>query len=85
MRTTISIDDSLLEIAKSRAKKLGLTLGEYIETTIRGDIARRSDDGQGPPIPVFDGKTGFVPGVIWTSNAEMQKFLDKDLPIEQLR
>ena len=85
MRTTVAIDDSLLSLARKQARTRGLTLGQYLEAMIREDLARPRMNGVGPPIPVYDGETGPLPGVFITSNADLQEFQDRGLPIEKLR
>ena len=41
MRTTISIDDDVLQTAKQRASDEGRTLGELITEALRERLARR--------------------------------------------
>lgn len=85
MRTTVSINDSLLGKAKQRARERGLTLGQYLEDAIRNDLARPKQNGPRPTVPVFSGTGGLNPRIDPTSNASMQEFLDEGLPFEKLR
>ncbi len=63
MRTTIAIDDRLLEAAKRIAQQRGITLGGVIEEALRRDLADRSTPSPGPPVPIFRGGSGLKPGV----------------------
>lgn len=86
MRTTIAIDDELLVTAKERGRRLGLTLGQYIERALRHAAAHDLERGDvPPPISVFTGRLGVRPGVDLSSNRSIQEFLDEGLPIEKLR
>jgi len=85
MRTTVNIHDELLETAKRQARERGLTLGALIEAAIQRELAVHDEPVERIPIPVFDGKTGPMPGVNLNSNRELQEFLDEGLPFEKLR
>lgn len=85
MRTTVSINDSLLDKAKRRARERGLTLGQYLEDAIRNDLARPKQDRPVPPFPIMGGQGGMNPRIDPTSNASMQDFLDEGVPFEKLR
>lgn len=84
MRTTIAIDDHLLEEAKERARQNGTTLGRLIEDAVRRELNRR-DPGEAPPIPVFTGGGGFNPNIDLSSNRAIQEFLDEGMAPEKLR
>jgi len=84
MRTTVAIDDELLEQAKDRARSDGCTLGQLIEGALRRDLARQPA-GDAPTIPVFRGGTGPRPGVDLTSNRALTAALDNGLELDQLR
>lgn len=85
MRTTISVDENLLKAAKRRARSLGVTLGQLVETALRRELSRSRAPKERPDIPVFDGKDGLRPGVDATSTASLLEALDRDLPVEELR
>ena len=85
MRTTISIHDELLESAKLRARERGITLGQLVEDGLRRELSVDNQPVERVPIPVFDGKTGVMPGVNLNSNRELQEFLDEGVPFEKLR
>lgn len=75
MRTTLSIDDRLLEAAKARARETGQTLGMLVEESLRLHLAARPSR-PGPAVPVFTRGTGFAPGVDGSSNRALFDALD---------
>jgi hypothetical protein len=79
MRTTVTIDDNLLLLAKERAAEQGKTLGDLLETSLHFYLAMPKPT-PGPPLPVFEGDTGFAPGVDPTSNVSMLDAADGDDP-----
>lgn len=85
MRTTVSLDDELLIMAKSRAGVLGLTLGQYVERAIRLLAASDADRVAGPPLPVFRDGTGARAGVDLDSNRALHEVLDDTLALDKLR
>lgn len=85
MRTTLAIDDSLLGLAKRRARARGLTLGQYVEEALRQALARGPVTGPRPEVPVFSGGTGLRPGVDATSNRSLLESMDDGTPLEELR
>lgn len=85
MRTTLSVDDNLLEAAKRRARSLGVTLGQLVETALRRELSRSTEPEERPDIPVFDGEGGLRPGIDATSTASLLEALDRDRPVEDLR
>lgn len=84
MRTTISIDDELLDRAKARAHEHGVTLGALLEDALRDALA--ADRAQAKPIelPVFRGGTGMAPG-IEPSTRGLIAALDEGQPLDRLR
>ena len=85
MRTTLTIADELLKTAKLRARDRGLTLGALVESALQRELAAADEPSERIPIPVFDGRTGPMPGVNLNSNRELHEFLDEGLPFEKLR
>jgi hypothetical protein len=56
VRTTIKIDDQLLEEAKARAARSGQTLSVVVEDALREAFARRPTGARArPDLPVFPG------------------------------
>jgi len=84
MRTTLAIDDHLLDAAKQRARERGKTLGQVVEDALRLELAR-PEAVKGPPIPVSRRGGGFRPGIDLTSNRSMREALDEGLPLDKLR
>jgi hypothetical protein len=84
MRTTISLDDHLLERAKQRARERHLTLGALIEDALRRELAADGSSAAGPPVPVFHG-TGTRPGVDLTSLRSVMEVMDEGEPLDRLR
>ena len=85
MRTTVSIHDELLKSAKLRARERGVTLGQLVEDGLRRELAMRDEPAQPIELPVFDGKTGPVPGLDLTSNRAIYEFLDEGVPLDKRR
>lgn len=78
MRTTVSIDDKLLELAKRRAHQRHQTLGEFVESAIQQYLAGNNNAGEPAAVPVFTRGTGLVPGVDASSNRGLLDALDED-------
>lgn len=85
MRTTVAIDDEILDAAKRQARARGLTLGQIVEAALRRELAAGHDPGTAPPVPVFTGGTGPRPGVDLSSNRAMQEVLDEGLELDRRR
>ena len=77
MRTTVTIDDNLLLLAKERARERGKTLGDLVEDSLHFYLAMPKPTA-GPPLPVFEGGTGFTPGIDPNSNASLYAAADGD-------
>lgn len=84
MRTTISIDDYLLEGAKRRARERGQTLGELVEDALRLEL-EEGKPVEAVEVPVFTGGSGVRPGVDLGSNRALREALDEGAPVERLR
>lgn len=76
MRTTLNIDDKLLEVAKKRAKLRGVTLGSYVEDAIRNQLSAPSATVPVQAIPVFTRGNGMRPGIDPASNRSLYDTLD---------
>ena len=70
MRTTVNVDEKLLDLAKDRAREEGLSLGVLLEKSLQHYLAL-PEPAAGPPIPVFHGDTGFAPGIDPSSNVSL--------------
>jgi hypothetical protein len=71
MRTTISINDSLLEQARKVSQQRDCSLGEVIEDALRTSLVARPKskrDSNEKPLKTFRG-SGLLPGVDLSSSA----------------
>jgi hypothetical protein len=64
MRTTISLDDALLELARRKALEEKISFARFVEDSVREKIAReeRSADQEKRPLVTWKGN-GLLPGV----------------------
>jgi len=87
VRTTIRLDDALLDQARQEAQRRGTTLTTFIEQSMRNELARAKENGSRPKVKLLvSPRKGWVlPGVNINSNAELQAFLDQGVPFEKLR
>jgi len=84
MRTTIAVDDHLLESARRRARERGQTLGQVVEDALRREFV--SPEVADPPdVPVFHGGGGPVPGIELSSNRALREALDVGRELDTLR
>jgi hypothetical protein len=81
MRTTVSINDDLLEAARALARRRGYALGQLLEDALRRELAGQ-DPTPRPAVPVFRGGTGPHPGIDLRSNRALTELLD---PVETAR
>lgn len=84
MRTTLNIDDQLLQATKRRAAQRGQTLGEVVNAALQREL-NREDAGSAPDLPVFTRGSGPAPGVDLTSNRALQEMLDEGVPLDRRR
>jgi hypothetical protein len=78
MRTTIAIDDQLLDAAKKRAVARGTTLGQYVEDALRQQLAQPVEPQVAVDLPVFTRGTGMRPGIDPSSQRSLFDALDAD-------
>jgi hypothetical protein len=73
MKITVSIRDSLLAEAKATAAEQRTTLSRLVEEALVLRLATSKKNTQKTQIklPVFDGKSGLVPGLTGLSNREL--------------
>jgi hypothetical protein len=76
MRTTVSIDDEVLRVAKRRAADEGRTLGDLITESLRERLARRPAIDRGRYSAVTAGEGGPLAGVDITNNAAVRDLMD---------
>ena len=76
MRTTVSIEKTLLERAKKRAAQRGQTLGQYVEDAVRRDLTVPEPTAGAIRLPVFTRGTGMRDGLDPSSNRALFDALD---------
>lgn len=84
MRTTVNIDDELLDAARREAHRRGVSLGTIIDEALRTAAASGHGVEDLPDLPVFEG-TGLQPGVDLSSNRSIAELLDEGALLDQLR
>ena len=75
MRTTVNIDDRLLEWAKEAARERRLTLGELVDEALQRLLMQPAAESD-PDLPVFQGDRGVMPGIDLSSNRSMFDAMD---------
>jgi hypothetical protein len=83
MRTTVNIDEHVLARAKDEARRLGITLGEYVSRALQRESSSVPEARDEAPLPVYRGRL-LIP-LERMSNAEIQDFLDEGVPVDKLR
>jgi hypothetical protein len=84
MRTTLSVDDHLLEAARRRARDRDQTLGQVVEDALRRELAE-APFPEPVDVPVFRGGGGPRAGIDLTSNRAMREALDHGAEFDALR
>jgi Ribbon-helix-helix protein, copG family len=85
-RTTVRLNDKLLEDAKQEARRRGKTLTALIEEGLRNELANSDRKGRQARIRLPAGRCGpAAPGLDLSSNASVQEFLDEGVPRKKLR
>ena len=79
MRTTMSIDDQLLERAKTHARHAGMTLGEYVEAALRRDLAAGTAERTEVTLTVSAATGGPASGVDLTTNRGIYDAMGTDI------
>jgi hypothetical protein len=84
-RTTVRLDEHLLDQAKREAQRRGTTLTALIDGGLRRELANGKNSKR-PSIKLPVGHGGQVaPGLDLNSNASIQAFLDEGVPLDKLR
>jgi hypothetical protein len=55
MKTTLNIDDTVMEQLKREAARQGRTMSDLVETALRGLFRAQRQAGALPPLPSFHG------------------------------
>lgn len=60
MRTTLDIDDSVLAVARARAREKGISVGAAVSELVRRGLAAGAESSTSPVsgFPVFDAPAG---------------------------
>ena len=77
MRTTVSIDDDVLRLARTTAAAESRTLSDLVTEALRERFARGSQAQLKPYAPVTFGDGGPLPGVDVTNNAALRDLMDQ--------
>lgn len=84
MRTTVALDDELLEAAKNLARRRGQTLGEVLNAALRREITAVTPAAPGPQVPVVRGGRGPRPGLDLDSNRALVAAMDEGVDVDRL-
>jgi hypothetical protein len=85
MRTTIRLNDGLLDQARREAQRRGMTLTALIEEGLRLELARAKTPRPRVKLPVSDCKGWLQPGVDLNNNAALLDILEEGVPWDKLR
>lgn len=80
MKTTLNLDDDLMQAVRERARRQGMTLTALVSDALRRALAEPSAAGYRLDLPVTHGSR--MPTVEINSNAALEEYLDR---IEQQR
>ncbi len=80
MRTTLTLDDDLAALLKSRAASQGISFKEAVNAAIRSAIGREAVDHHRPPPRTIPHAFGFRPGV----DLDRLNQLADDLEVEEI-
>jgi hypothetical protein len=87
MRTTIRLDNGLLNQARQEARRRGETLTALIEEGLRRELARSKVSSARPKVvlPVSDHVGGLMPGVDIANSAALLEIMEEGVPLRKLR
>jgi hypothetical protein len=75
VKTTLNLDDALMEAARERARQLGVTLTALIADALRRTLAEPPPAEYRLELPVTQGRR--MPTVDIDSNAALEEYLDR--------
>lgn len=78
MRTTVTIDDHLLDAAKQEALRQGKTVGSVLEDGLRLLLNRDVPEDREPVSLTVFGGSGLLPGVDLEDKDALYDLLDRD-------
>lgn len=76
MRTTVNIDDALLQAARERAARSHRSLGDVVDDALRVLLAERPDERRAVELPTYGG-SGLQPGVDLEDKDALAELLDE--------
>ena len=79
MRTTIAVDDTLLDAAKREALEAHVSLASFIEDALRGKLAASETAEREPeyrPIKTYRGE-GLLPGIDLLDSSSLEDAMDE--------
>jgi hypothetical protein len=87
MRTTLNLDEELLNQAKLAAARGRTTLTAFVEAALRERLLRADADPpeQRAPLPLSTRRGGFRPGVDLDDNVATRDLMDEGLALEARR
>lgn len=80
MKTTLNLDDALMQAARERARRMGVTLTTLISDAVRRTLAEQAPAEFRLDLPVTQGRR--MPTVDIDSSAALEEYLDR---LEQRR
>src|SRR3954454_1348760 len=83
-RTTVRLDEGLLDLAKREAQRRGETLTSLIEQGLRHELQRPKAMRPTAELPIGHPSSS-PPGLDMNSNAAVLAFLDEGVPLDKLR
>jgi hypothetical protein len=87
MRTTVRLNDALLDEAREEARRRGETLTSLIEKALYREL--RASRTTGPRkkvvLPFSDASGGLMPGVDINNSASLLDIMEEGLPLHKLR
>jgi hypothetical protein len=87
MRTTVRLEDGLMEQARAEARRRGETLTALIEKGLRQELVRGKQTATRSRVelPVSSSTGGLMPGVDLSDSAGLLAIMEEGLPLEKLR
>lgn len=75
MKTTLNLDDALMQAARERARRMGVTLTALISDALRKSLADAPPAEFRLDLPVTPGRR--IPTIDIDSNAALEEYLDR--------
>lgn len=75
MKTTLNLDDALMQAVRERARRLGMTLTDLVSDALRRMLAEPSPAEFRLELPVTQGRR--MPTVDIDSNAALEEYFDR--------